>query len=131
MSGRGDISLVLSSLWKGEKGESDPCTANSLSLSIEKELAPFPILANSCNQWPNGECVMGLFSPDMGSPKSCIILFHLVWFSSNDGSIIKTVEFGSLDRKPLAIEIEASKDCSSLLTKTLCTVGSSLWLDIS
>ena len=53
ISGWGEISLVLSSLWKGEKGESDSCKANNLSLSIEKELEPFPILANSCNQWPN------------------------------------------------------------------------------
>ena len=45
--------------------------------------------------------------------------------------MIRTVELGSSDRKPLAIEIEASKDCSSLLTKTLFTVGESLWLDIS
>ena len=45
--------------------------------------------------------------------------------------MIKTVELGSSDRKPLAIEIEASKDCSSLLTKTLSTVGAPFWLDIS
>ena len=49
MSGRGDISLVRPHCGK-EKRESDSCTANILSFSIEKELAPFPMLANSCNQ---------------------------------------------------------------------------------